>query len=146
MLPLVEGTVHLSGEAQRKMYINLPVIEPIAVTDTYVSGVACVEDLGDDMFRAALSRWTDGLCRDRVADNCQRCHDKSLAGTRHPRGGQAKSRALRSFGHTHQFEGRYAGHFRNGRDVALVGAALALLPAEYRDAGHVQLLCQVTPA
>jgi hypothetical protein len=63
MLPLVEGTVHLSGEAQRKMYINLPVIEPIAVTDTYVSGVACVEDLGDDMFRIthyAVQRCPDG--------------------------------------------------------------------------------------
>jgi hypothetical protein len=45
------------------MYINLPVIEPIAVTDTYVSGVACVEDLGDNMFRIthyAVQRCPDG--------------------------------------------------------------------------------------
>jgi hypothetical protein len=63
MLPLVEGTIHLSGEAQQ-MYIHLPVIEPIAVTDTYVSGVACVEDLGDNMFRIthyAVQRCPDGV-------------------------------------------------------------------------------------
>ena len=45
------------------MFINLPVIEPIAVPDTYVSGVACVEDLGDDMFRIthyAVQRCPDG--------------------------------------------------------------------------------------
>jgi hypothetical protein len=46
------------------MYIHLPVIEPIAVTDTYVSGVACVEDLGDNMFRIthyAVQRCPDGV-------------------------------------------------------------------------------------
>jgi hypothetical protein len=63
MLPPLEGIANLVGEATRKMYINLPVIEPIAVTDTYVSGVACVEDLGDNMFRIthyAVQRCPDG--------------------------------------------------------------------------------------
>jgi hypothetical protein len=44
------------------MYTHLPVIEPIAVTDTYVSGVACVENLGGDLFRIthyAVQRCTD---------------------------------------------------------------------------------------
>jgi hypothetical protein len=45
------------------MYTHLPVIEPIAVTDTYISGVACVENLGGDVFRIthyAVQRCTDG--------------------------------------------------------------------------------------
>lgn len=64
MLSCWEGTFPKGREGQTVMFINLPVIEPIAVSDTYVSGVACVEDLGDDMFRIthyAVQRCPDGI-------------------------------------------------------------------------------------
>lgn len=44
---------------------NLPVIEPIAVPDTFVSGVLSVDDLGGDLFRVtayAIQRCPDGEC------------------------------------------------------------------------------------
>jgi hypothetical protein len=63
MLPLLEGIPNLSGEAQRKMRRHLPVIEPIAVPDVYVSGVLPKEELGGGLFRVtayAIQRCSDG--------------------------------------------------------------------------------------
>lgn len=45
------------------MYINLPIIEPIAVPDVYVSGVLPKEELGGGLIRVtayAVQRCPDG--------------------------------------------------------------------------------------
>jgi hypothetical protein len=57
-----EGTFPM-GREKITMRRNLPVIEPIAVPDVYVSGVLPKEELGGGLFRVtayAIQRCTDG--------------------------------------------------------------------------------------
>jgi hypothetical protein len=57
-----EGTFPM-GREQTKMRRNLPVIEPIAVPDVFVSGVLPKEELGGGLVRVtayAIQRCTDG--------------------------------------------------------------------------------------
>jgi hypothetical protein len=56
----LEGTANLVGEA---IIMHMPIIEPIAVPDVYVSGVLPKEELGGGLVRVtayAIQRGPDG--------------------------------------------------------------------------------------